>query len=185
VDVAGQSVITTLLSYRVPTITPRTLALNCDNSAARAVLNVTNCNGGQLVCFNGTNFGTNFSAVSVLYGTASQPELFSCVPDPAYFVNGSRIGCRLSEGVGVDLQFLVQVGLAQSARSTDLISYPIPRMLNSTIRGSVTAAVGQSVYTPSGKSTQGTCSRDVPSLVRLGLVRVLSALILVPAVQVT
>jgi hypothetical protein len=156
VDVAGQSVTVSYLSFRVPIITPGTLVLNC-NATARSVLNVTDCNGGQLVCFNGTNFGSNVTAVSVFYGTASSPELFACTVEPTQFVAGSRIGCRLAEGVGIDLQLVVQVGLAQSARSSDVISYPIPRMLNATIRGSVTGALGQTAYTPQGKSTQGMC----------------------------
>ncbi len=155
VSVAGQVVVASYVSYRVPTINSNSLDPNCLGSTVTS-LQLTTCVGGQLICLTGTNFGNVSSSVSVTYGTVGQPNVFTCQMDVSRFVIGTGLGCRLAEGVGSNLAFTVTVGTAISVQSSDLVSYPTPILVNSTIRGALLpVSSGRSAYTPFGKSTQG------------------------------
>ncbi len=156
VTVAGQSDVQNFVSYKLPTISSPGLNLGCVIGATlQTEINATTTNGGQLICLNGTNFGSNATNVQVFYGTPKSPLQFVCSVVPSKFTPFAGIGCTLSEGVGINLLFTVKVGVASSLQSVDTLNYPIPVLLNNTIRESLMSSLGRSNYLPLGKSTQG------------------------------
>src|SRR5687767_6692113 len=66
-----------------------------------------------------------------------------------------NIQCLATVGSGAGLVFQVTVNGAQSPLGTDTLSYPTPVVVQGTIRGALTDALGATVYTPPGNSLNG------------------------------
>eukprot|EP00742_Colponemidia_sp_Colp-10_P003709 GILJ01003948.1.p1 GENE.GILJ01003948.1~~GILJ01003948.1.p1 ORF type:complete len:3028 (-),score=382.13 GILJ01003948.1:230-9313(-) len=80
--------------------------------------------GGEILSFNGTNYGFDWSVVQVTYGPTDNPFLYRCQVDPAQF-NLTWLSCNTSKGVGG--YFVIRLEIEGAfVISTDMFSYREP-----------------------------------------------------------
>jgi len=92
-------------SYPVPTIDEYSFwQVEFDYAAGNTLFATSSA--GELIMFNGTNFGTDPSQISVSYG------VWSC---SVYTVTDQTVLCKTSPGVGENLAFRISVGKGASA----------------------------------------------------------------------
>ena len=183
----GQSGAANLLSYAAPSLAAGTLRL-CSSAVGAAVLNLADSAPGGMtsVCFSGSGFATQ---PAVYYGSASFSRRALGIASTDFQVtdplapaamsptNGvwfnctvtaftaTAIACNLTEAFGSGYVFYVAVGILYSSPGTDVLNYPAPLIVPSTIRSSVTSSLGSSVYV-SGSSQGSTVvfdAKNVPS----------------------
>eukprot|EP00456_Euglypha_rotunda_P007388 TRINITY_DN11314_c0_g1_i11.p1 TRINITY_DN11314_c0_g1~~TRINITY_DN11314_c0_g1_i11.p1 ORF type:complete len:280 (-),score=33.86 TRINITY_DN11314_c0_g1_i11:18-857(-) len=111
------------LYYPPPTITNNTLGLGAHplSTSSRIQSNTTE---GEVVTFNGTNFGTNLAWVRVSYGPPANRTLYQCTVQT---VTTNSITCTTQAGQGDDLPFTVFVGPGSAVQNvTGPLRYGYP-----------------------------------------------------------
>jgi hypothetical protein len=96
-----------VFSYPPPVITPRTLRFAINDPTGGPVTDLTgSATSGQNIYFDGANFGTAVTSISVTYGTAGS---YSCVlldNTGGQGTTDTRIACKTQLGAGT-VRFLI------------------------------------------------------------------------------
>jgi hypothetical protein len=142
------------VDYLGPLITQGSLTqygVNAVGSPATLILPTTA--GGTLIAFNGSLliFGSNATDVVVRYGPTGQPTKYGCTLQEVYV---NYIVCRTAAGIGRGHRLVVTSGGISSPRSDDIINYPGPTLVPSSLRlYSNTSTTGTSLLVAA--TTQG------------------------------
>jgi hypothetical protein len=151
-----------LLSYYGPVLDVNgALEPWCNGTRVTSYL-LDSVNGGQQICLNGRDFGTDISLMRVTYGNKNGGVIMHLFPEIPSTLTISfeckvveltltRLKCNISEGGGYGLSFVLTYNNVISQRSNDVIHYPPPVIIDATIRSSIDSIEG-TLLQNSGKS---------------------------------